>query len=138
MANKRCFGILATLCFSLFLAAIGVRPAPRVKSKDTIILRGSPLGGVKFEHKLHQTRANDRCEICHHPSKPERPEVVPQGACAKCHTKPAKPPVKTSLQGAFHNPQATAGTCIDCHKKENAKGKKAPVRCMDCHKKANV
>jgi uncharacterized protein (DUF305 family) len=28
--------------------------------------------------------------------------------------------VKTNLQGAFHNPGATKGVCIDCHKKANA------------------
>ena len=46
--------------------------------------------------------------------------------------------MKTKLQAAFHNPTAQAGLCIDCHKAENAKGKKAPVKCADCHKKENV
>lgn len=46
--------------------------------------------------------------------------------------------MKTKLQAAFHNPTATAGLCIDCHKAEDAKGKKAPVKCADCHKKENV
>ena len=30
-------------------------------------------------------------------------------------------PVKNPLQAAFHSKSATAGVCIDCHKKENAK-----------------
>lgn len=46
--------------------------------------------------------------------------------------------MKTIYQGAFHNPVAQSGTCIDCHKSENAKGKKAPVNCMDCHKQENT
>jgi hypothetical protein len=46
----------------------------------------------------------------------------------------------TNLRGAFHNEAATAGPCIDCHRKENAehKHKLAPVKCADCHNKANV
>jgi len=39
------------------------------------------------------------------------------------------------LQAAFHNPSATSGLCITCHKTENAEGKAAPVKCADCHKK---
>ena len=43
--------------------------------------------------------------------------------------------MKTRLQAAFHDVKAQSGTCIDCHKKENAKGKKAPLKCQECHKK---
>lgn len=88
-------------------------PAPATPKaaapKDVIVLTGSPLGGVRFEHKLHATRAGSNCETCHHPSGPEK----------------------------LHEPMAQSGTCIDCHKSENAKGKKAPVNCMDCHKQEN-
>jgi hypothetical protein len=55
-----------------------------------------------------------------------------------CHTKPPQEGMKTGLPGCFHNPTATAGTCIDCHKLQNAAGKKAPTKCMECHKKENV
>jgi Zn finger protein HypA/HybF involved in hydrogenase expression len=112
--------------------------AGQVQPKDTVILKGSPLGGVKFEHKLHTARAANKCETCHHASKPEKAATAPQQACTDCHTKPPQPGMKTGLQAAFHNPLAQAGTCIDCHKKEAAAGKKAPVKCMDCHKKENV
>jgi hypothetical protein len=50
----------------------------------------------------------------------------------------AIPPMKTKLQAAFHNPTATAGTCIDCHKAETAKGKVTPLKCLGCHKKENM
>jgi nitrate/TMAO reductase-like tetraheme cytochrome c subunit len=47
--------------------------------------------------------------------------------------------MKTNTVGAFHkNATATAGTCIDCHKTQNAAGKKAPTKCVECHKKENV
>ena len=105
--------------------------------KDVIVLTGSPLGGVRFEHKLHATRAGNNCATCHHPSRPEKPASVPQQACSNCHLKKAAAPMKTIYQGAFHNPVAQSGTCIDCHRSENAKGKKAPVNCMDCHKQEN-
>ena len=55
-----------------------------------------------------------------------------------CHTKVAIAPMKTKRQAAFHNATAAAGTCINCHKAENAKGKLTPVKCLGCHKKENI
>ena len=105
--------------------------------KDVVILRGSALGAVKFEHKLHSARAA-KCEACHHPSRREKPATALQQACSTCHTKVAISPMKTKLQAVFHNPTAATGTCIDCHKTETAKGKVAPVKCLGCHKKENI
>ena len=99
------------------------------------ILKGSPMGGVKFEHSKHATV---KCDVCHHAAKPGKTPKAAQEACTDCHTKVATAPMKTKLQAAFHNPTATAGICIDCHKAENAKGKKAPTKCAECHKKENV
>ena len=112
--------------------------AKKAIAKDVVVLTGSPLGGVRFEHKLHATRAANACETCHHASKPEKPATAPQQACSECHTKVATAPMKTKYQAAFHNPMAQTGTCVDCHKAENAKGKKAPVKCAECHKKENA
>ena len=106
--------------------------------KDIIILKGAPLGGVKFLHTAHSKERKIKCDTCHHPSKTEKPSTAAQQACTDCHTPVAKAPMKTKLQAAFHNPTATAGICIDCHKAENAKGKNAPTKCMQCHKKTNV
>ena len=110
----------------------------KVAPKDVYVLRGSPLGVVKFEHKLHQERAANKCATCHHTSRPEKPAKAAQQSCFDCHTKPPQPGMKTGRQGAFHNPAAQAGTCIDCHKMQNAQGMKAPTKCMDCHKKGNT
>jgi len=110
----------------------------QVQPKDVIMLRGSPLGAVKFEHKLHSQVRSTKCENCHHPSRSEMPATALQQPCSDCHTKVALLPMKTKLQAAFHNPNATAGTCINCHKTENAKGKMAPVKCLVCHKKENT
>lgn len=112
--------------------------AKQAQAKDTYILTGAPMGGVKFQHALHAKDRNIKCEVCHHASKPEKASTSPQQACTDCHTKTVAAPMKTKLQAAFHNPLAKAGLCIDCHLKENAAGKKAPVKCMDCHQKANV
>ena len=101
-----------------------------------ILLRGAPMGTVKFDHTAHLKVAG-KCEICHHASKPEKPLKAQQEACADCHTNPATPPVTIKLQAAFHNPTATAGLCIGCHKTENNQGRAAPVKCADCHKKSN-
>lgn len=110
----------------------------RVPSQDVFILRDSPLGVVKFEHKLHQERAANKCETCHHASRPEKPAKTAQQSCFDCHTKPPQSGMKTGRQGAFHSPTAQSGTCIDCHKMQNAQGKKAPTKCMECHKKENA
>ncbi|MBZ5537726.1 MAG: cytochrome c3 family protein [Acidobacteriia bacterium] len=110
----------------------------KVPTRDVFILRDSPLGVVKFEHKLHQERAANKCETCHHTSRPEKPAKAAQQSCFDCHTKPPQPGMKTGRLGAFHIPTAQAGTCIDCHKTQNAQGKKAPTKCMECHKKENT
>jgi len=122
----------------VLLALAGVRPAEGVQPQETYVLKGSPLGGVKFEHKLHMARAEGKCQTCHHASKPERPLKAAQEACMDCHTKPPQAGMTVGLPDAFHKPGATAGTCIDCHKMQDAQGKKAPIKCMDCHKKENV
>ena len=96
-----------------------------------ILLTGNPMGGVRFEHTKHSLD----CEICHHPSREPKPGSAPQQACTSCHAKPTQAGMKTGRQAAFHNPTATAGTCIDCHKKS---GGAAPTKCVQCHKKENA
>lgn len=109
----------------------------KAAAKDVMVLAGAPLGAVRLTHKQHVEHAGGTCTLCHHPSKPQKPATAPQQACSDCHKKMATPPMKTKYQGAFHNPTGQAGTCIDCHKAENAKGKKAPMKCTECHKKDN-
>lgn len=137
MTNKRLLVVLTALFGLVFAVALSTL-ADQPKPKDTYILKGAPMGGVKFDHKLHTESRAPKCETCHHASKPEKPLTAAQQACTGCHTKTATPPMKTKVQAAFHNPVAQAGTCIDCHKAENAKGKKAPTKCLDCHKKENI
>jgi Class III cytochrome C family len=130
----RLFLILVVFLLAGFSAAVAAeKPAP-----DVVVLKGAPMGGVKFNHKAHAVDQKIKCDTCHHASKPEKPLTSAHEACTDCHTKTAEPPMKTKLQACFHNPTAQAGLCIDCHKAENAKGKNAPVKCADCHKKENV
>ncbi len=96
-----------------------------------VLLTGAPLGGVLFEHGKHELP----CDTCHHASRAPKPATAPQEACTNCHTKPPQPGMKTGKQAAFHNPTATGGLCIDCHKRS---GGTAPTRCTQCHKKENV
>jgi hypothetical protein len=107
------------------------------KAPEMVTLKGAPMGGVKLDHKTHAAAA--KCTVCHHASKPEKPSKAANQKCTDCHEKAAAAPMKTKLQAAFHNPTATAGICIDCHKTDaNAKAKNAPTKCADCHKKENV
>jgi hypothetical protein len=118
----------------LVLFAVSLPAASQQAPTEPIAMKGPRMGAVKFPHSAH-TRVAGKCEVCHHASKPEKPLKAPQEACTDCHTKPPTAPVNTSLQAAFHNPSATKGLCISCHKTENADGKAAPVKCADCHTK---
>ena len=128
----RVFVVILGLLFILAAVAYAAETAP-----GTVILKGAPMGGVKFDHKAHEGRGV-KCETCHHASKPEKALASAHQKCQECHTTTATAPMKTKAQAAFHNPAATAGICIDCHKAEDAKGKKAPMKCMECHQKANA
>ena len=103
--------------------------AQRPKGKVTLPAK---LGAVTFDHENHAGKLRIACTTCHHPSRPQKPLASENQACRDCHTMPAVPPMKTSLQAAFHDPKGATGTCIDCHKK---KGGPAPAKCLDCHKK---
>jgi nitrate/TMAO reductase-like tetraheme cytochrome c subunit len=146
MNKNRLLLLIAITCGVTLVAAGATDLYAQAKPKqDPIILKGSPLGGVKFEHQKHLDRmgaeAAKNCETCHHASKPEKASTSPQQSCQSCHTSQVKPPMKTNAAGAFHkSPMAPSGVCVDCHKAENAKGKKAPVapKCIDCHKKENT
>ncbi len=107
------------------------------KTPGVVILKGNPMGGVKFDHPAHVKLAADKCETCHHASKPQKPLKTAHEGCMTCHTKTVAAPMKTTSKLAFHDTLAKKGVCIDCHVKEAA-GKKAPVKCADCHKKSNV
>jgi len=135
--SKRIFIAGMIIACGLLLALGAARPVEGVTPQDTYILKGNPMGAVKFDHKAHMVRAGGKCETCHHASKPEKPLKAAQEACMDCHTRPPQAGMTTGLPGAFHNPTATAGTCIDCHKKVDAEGKNAPTKCMQCHQKAN-
>jgi competence protein ComEA len=114
--------------------AASSQAAPKQKSTPPakpILLTGAPMGGVRFEHAKHPVA----CDSCHHPGREPKPGRAPQQACTACHTKPLQPGMKTGKQAAFHNATATAGTCIDCHKKS---GGAAPTKCTQCHKKENA
>ncbi len=108
--------------------------AARAQPKGKIALPAK-LGTVTFDHGKHAGERKVACATCHHPSRPANPLAAERQACRDCHTQPAAPPMKTSLQAAFHDPKAGTGICIDCHRQAAAKGQKAPLKCMECHKR---
>lgn len=124
--------ILTLMSLTILCGSVLSQEAPSAP----IVFKGPTMGAVSFPHSAH-TRVAGKCEVCHHASKPAKALKSPQQACTDCHTKPPTPPVTTGLQAAFHNPTATAGLCVTCHKTENSHGKAAPVKCADCHKQDN-
>ena len=128
----------SVLSSALVFAVVQSASAQAKQPKDSYILKGAPMGGVKFNHQAHAAVLKIACETCHHPSKPQKPLAAAQQACSDCHTKPAAAPMKTAWNQIFHVPTGQTGMCIDCHKKEKAAAKKSPTGCMECHKKENV
>jgi sRNA-binding protein len=128
---------VAVLAFAL-LVGPAVASAQTPTPPTTVILKGSPLGGVKFDHVAHQKVVGDKCDTCHHASKKEKALKSKQEKCQNCHTKEATAPMKTPAKLAFHDATAKKGVCVDCHVKEAAKKVPAAGKCLDCHKKANV
>ncbi len=134
MKNVRYIPVI--LAVAVMLMSIGLMAADVKAPAGPVVLKGAPMGGVKFDHKAH---AAVKCDTCHHASKPEKALASPQQKCQDCHTKTAAAPMKTKAQAAFHNPTATSGLCIDCHKTDaKAKAANAPTKCAECHKKENV
>ncbi len=129
--------IAVLLGLALVLVACSTAMAQAKAPQDTYILKGAPMGGVKFDHKAHVAAADKKCDTCHHASKPEKPAKAAQEKCQDCHTTPPAAGMKTKTQAAFHDPTAKKGLCIDCHTKAVAAGKKAPTKCTECHQKAN-
>jgi hypothetical protein len=112
------------------------RPAPPAgpaaqRPKGEITLPAK-LGAVTFDHENHAGTLGIECATCHHPSQPQMPQTSENQACRDCHAMSVTPPMKTSLQAAFHDRKGATGTCIDCHKQ---KGASAPVKCLECHEK---
>ena len=124
---------LLLVCTVAFNAMAQKAATPKAPDKP-IILKGAPMGGVKFEHSKHAVD----CATCHHAPKEPVKGKEQFAACTTCHTKPAQAGMKTTKQTAFHNATGQAGLCIDCHKKEAAAKPAAPVKCAQCHKKDNV
>ena len=110
--------------------------AAQENAPDSVVLTGSPLGGVRFSHVSHQDMTE--CTACHHESRPELTLSTPYQSCADCHTQAPTAPMTTSIRDAFHDAPARAGTCLDCHVSEAAAGKAAPLKCIECHKRENT
>ena len=136
MKNTKLVAVWLGLALVFVIGGLAVA-ADKV-APDTVILKGNPMGGVKFMHTAHSKERDIKCETCHHGSKPEKAATAKEQACSDCHSKTAAAPMKTTFKLAFHDATAKKGTCIDCHVAENAKGKKAPTKCTECHQKANV
>jgi nitrate/TMAO reductase-like tetraheme cytochrome c subunit len=129
------------LYLALALVGLALVAGPAVtlaqeKAPGTVILKGAPMGGVKFDHAAHvkASGGDAKCATCHHPSKPEKANATKHQRCQDCHTKVPTAPMKTKAQAAFHDAMAKKGTCIDCH----VTAKKGPAKCADCHKKENT
>jgi len=124
----------AMLVFALILGvALLASPVAAQTAPGKVVLKGNPMGGVNFDHAAHAKLVGDKCDTCHHASKPEKAAKAKQEKCQTCHEKTATAPMKTNAKAAFHDAMAKKGVCVDCHVKEAAAGKKVPSKCNECH-----
>jgi hypothetical protein len=122
--------IMIAVAVAVFAAAaVGYGQA---QAPGTVVLKGAPLGGVKFDHAKHSKMTGVKCTQCHHVSKPEKAMKGAEENCTDCHQKTAAAPMKTTVQNAFHK------TCQPCHQEQVKAGKAAPTKCNECHKKENA
>lgn len=135
--HRRLSATLVVLACGLAIGVTGAHISAQAgQEPGTVVLKRAPLGGVKFEHKLHAHERKIQCETCHHPERSGVAMKAANQACSTCHATKAIAPMKTSNRDAFHDGLARKGTCIDCHRERNAKAVKAdeaPVRCAGCH-----
>jgi cytochrome c5 len=69
--KKFAYLLVAVAALALIVGpAIANAQAP--KPPTTVILKGNPMGGVKFDHAAHAKVVVDKCDTCHHASKPEK------------------------------------------------------------------
>lgn len=134
---RKAQGIIVVLLTMLVALSMSL-PSFATDAPNQVILKGNPMGGVKFMHSMHAKDRAIKCDTCHHAAKPEKKATSATESCADCHAKTATAPMKTTYKLAFHDAMAKKGVCVDCHLAQNAKGKKAPTKCTDCHQKANV
>jgi len=135
---KRALTLVTAVFVLIFGAVIAIQSQEKPNPPDVVILKGNPMGGVKYTHSNHDKLVGDKCDTCHHESRPEKPLTAQYQKCQDCHTKTATKPMITYTKIAFHDATFKKGTCPDCHIKEAAAGKVAPIKCVDCHKKENV
>jgi sRNA-binding protein len=126
--------VIVVFAVILGIALLAGPAAAQTPPAGKVVLKGNPMGGVDFDHAKHAKLVGDaKCDTCHHASMPEKAMTAKQEKCQSCHTKAATAPMKTTAKLAFHDAMAKKGTCIDCHAKEVAAGKKAPLKCNECH-----
>ena len=133
---RRPWILVPAIVFALMLGMTATFQAQE-KAPDVVVLKGNPMGGVKFNHAAHAKLTGDKCETCHHASKPEKALKTPHENCQNCHTSKVVAPMKTMARSAFHDGPGKKGICIDCHVKEAAAKKASPLKCTECHKKEN-
>ena len=114
------------LIFLVLLGGADPQAAHKIPPEKAVIQFKTPAGDVLFKHEQHAEKYGVTCEKCHG-SLRDKPEEPPK-PCSACHLKTETPKVP-SLRDAVHK------KCGDCHKEQQAKGKKAPLatQCNGCH-----
>lgn len=113
------------LCLCLLLLSAVALAQKKPEATYTLKLEDAKLAPVTFPHATHAEKLNLDCKTCHH----KEADLQNVQVCTSCHL------VKEAKAGAAIAKDAYHKTCVECHKKELAQGKKTPTKCAECHKK---
>jgi hypothetical protein len=116
--------VIVFVCL-LFLLTGLVLAQKKPEATYTLKLEDAKLAPVSFAHSLHSEQLKIECKTCHH----KETDLQNVQRCDTCHL------AKEPKGGAAIAKDAYHKTCVECHKKEVAQGKKAPTKCTECHKK---
>ncbi|GEM_PF-2544361 len=81
----------------------------------------------EFKHQYHLSDLDISCITCHHTEDKDFVSGTP-AQCKACHNADSG---ELTYKDSMHQ------TCVICHRKELAEGKKPPTECLDCHTERN-
>lgn len=122
-------GILVMALMAIFIASGFAYAQQEVLKLEHQAFGKRQRPGVTFPHAKHFESID--CLQCHHFYADGKNvwDESRETNCSACHALKAEQK-KMELMNAFH------GTCLTCHRKDKAAGKKSgPVMCGECHVK---
>jgi len=128
MYSKKGLLVVTAVIFLFVVSLVYAQQKPQDVYK--LHFEGAKFPHTEFNHKNHVENYKIECKKCHHADKNPAEKVT---KCTTCHDPAGN--IAAEKGGGIKGMDAFHKQCIECHKKENEGGKKAPAKCTECHKK---